>query len=93
MGGNPNLRVDRNKRHGKDGRKQPSAPVSLRIERTVSSRCASLSCNTNGQLPAKNAVCPSVRVALLPVKKPAAFGRHTPGVMDTIACHRRHTAG
>ena len=35
----------------------------------------------------------SVRVASLPVKKPAAFGHHIPGAMETTACHRRHTAG
>ena len=31
MDRHPNLRVDRNKKHGKDGRRQPSAPVALRI--------------------------------------------------------------
>ena len=62
MDRHPNLRVDHNKKHGKDGRRQPSAPVSLRIERTVSSHCVSLSCNTIGLSPARNAVYPSVRV-------------------------------
>ena len=38
MDGHPNLRADRNKRPGRDDRRQPSAPVALRIERTVSSR-------------------------------------------------------
>ena len=33
MDRHPNLRVPRNKRHGRGGRRQPSAPVSLRIER------------------------------------------------------------